>query len=116
MKKNQKSRAANTGCNPLPIPQIPRGKDDWYPFEHGMFSHENKPESVKGPDYRTVSDPTVFYHDGKWYLYPSYGMAWVSEDFANWKHVRTEPATEFHQYEHRIGAIDFAVLGEFSKN
>lgn len=91
MKNIKKSTAANTWCNPLPIPQIPRGKDDWYPFERGMFSHENKPESVKGPDYRTISDPTVFYHDNKWYLYPSYGMAWVSEDFANWKHVRTEP-------------------------
>lgn len=81
----------HTYCNPLPIPDIPRGKDDWYPFERGMFSHENKPASVTDADYRTISDPTVFYYNNKWYLYPSYGMAWVSEDFVNWKHVRTEP-------------------------
>lgn len=81
----------HTYCNPLSLPDIPRGKDDWYPFERGMFSHENKPEAVKTADYRSISDPTVFYYDNKWYLYPSYGMAWVTEDFENWKHVRTEP-------------------------
>lgn len=80
-----------TYCNPLSLPDIPRGKDEWYPFERGMFSHENKPESVTTPDYRSISDPTVFYYDNKWYLYPSYGMAWVTEDFVNWEHVRTEP-------------------------
>ncbi|MBQ9482353.1 MAG: family 43 glycosylhydrolase [Clostridia bacterium] len=91
MKNDKTSGAAYTYCNPLPIPDIPRGKDDWYANEDGMFSHENKPVQVTTPDYRSISDPTVFYHDGKWYLYPSYGMAWVSEDFHNWKHVRTEP-------------------------
>lgn len=90
------STAKNTYCNPLPFPQIPRGKDNWYKYERGMFSHENKPEAVTGPDYRSISDPTVFYHEGKWYLYPSYGMAWVSEDFATWKHHRSAPDEEFN--------------------
>lgn len=80
-----------TYCNPLSLPNIPRGKDDWYALENGMFSHENKPATVSGPDYRSISDPTVMYYDKKWYLYPSYGMAWVTEDFKDWKHVRTEP-------------------------
>ncbi len=88
---DEKMRALDTYCNPLPIPDIPRGKDAWYRYERGMFSHENKPEEVTGPEYRSISDPTVFYWDNKWYLYPSYGMCWVSEDFANWQHVRTEP-------------------------
>lgn len=78
-------------CNPLKLPDIPRGKDDWYPFEEKMFSHENRPEAVTGKEYRSVSDPTVMYYDGKWYLYPSYGMAYVTEDFVNWRHSRTEP-------------------------
>ncbi len=84
-------RAEHTYVNPLPLPSIPRGKDDWYPYESEPFSHENKPKEVTGPDYRSISDPTVFYHEGKWYLYPSYGMAWVTEDFEHWKHVRTDP-------------------------
>lgn len=80
-----------TYCNPLPIPDIPWGRDAWFAGEPGMFSHENKPKDVKGPDYRSISDPTVFYWDNKWYLYPSYGMAWVSEDFCTWRHIRAEP-------------------------
>ena len=91
MKKDIKSAAAYTWCNPLPIPNIPRGKDEWYKGEYGMFNHENKPQRDTYPDYRSISDPTVFYHDNKWYLYPSYGMAWVSEDFQSWKHYRTDP-------------------------
>ncbi|MCQ2475081.1 MAG: family 43 glycosylhydrolase [Clostridia bacterium] len=85
------SNKTKTYCNPLALPDIPRGKDDWYRFEKEMFSHENKPDSVTGPDYRSVSDPTVMFYDNKWYLYPSYGMAWVTEDFQHWKHIRTEP-------------------------
>lgn len=80
-----------TYCNPLPIPDIPRGMDDWMADRMGMFNPEKKPESVKVPDYRSISDPTVLYYDDKWYLYPSYGMAWVSENFKDWKHVRTKP-------------------------
>lgn len=80
-----------TYCNPLSLPDIPSGKDDWYKYEKAMFSHDLPPEGVNTPNYRSISDPTVFYYDNKWYLYPSYGMAWVTEDFCNWKHVRTEP-------------------------
>lgn len=80
-----------TYCNPLSIPCIPRGRDDWYSHEEKMFSHENRPENVSGSEYRSISDPTVMYHGGKWYLYPSYGMAWVTEDFVHWEHFRTEP-------------------------
>ena len=80
-----------TYCNPLPIPDIPRGVDDWYPEQEGLFDPGVRPNGVDGPDYRSISDPTVFYHEGRWYLYPSYGMAWVSEDFSHWKHERTVP-------------------------
>lgn len=89
--KKIKNSIEFTYCNPLSLPEIPRGKDDWYKFEKTMFSHENKPVSVTSPDYRSISDPTVFFWQNKWYLYPSYGMAWVSEDFQHWKHVRTAP-------------------------
>jgi hypothetical protein len=45
-----------TYCNPLSIPNIPRGKDEWYTVEDKMFSHENKPNFIKTPDYRSISD------------------------------------------------------------
>lgn len=88
MKKNT---CKHTYCNPLPIPNIPRGKDEWYKYEHGMFSHENKPDSDKNSDYRSISDPTVMFYDNKWYLYPSYGMCFYSEDFLHWDFYKTEP-------------------------
>ncbi|MBO5069759.1 MAG: family 43 glycosylhydrolase [Roseburia sp.] len=81
----------NSYCNPLSIPDMPRGIDGWLAREKGMFEPGCKPQDVKEGDYRSISDPTVMYYDNKWYLYPSYGMAWVSENFKDWKHVRTEP-------------------------
>ena len=72
-----------TYCNPLPIPEIPKGEDNGW----SAMMYTGEPKS----DYRSISDPSVLYHDNKWYLYPSYGMAFVSEDFVTWKHVRTEP-------------------------
>ncbi len=85
-------RFDNTYCNPLPIPDIPWGRDKWFLHIDGMFTSDTRPEGVpQMPSYRSISDPTVFYWDNKWYLYPSYGMAWDSEDFRTWKHVPTEP-------------------------
>lgn len=71
-----------TYCNPLNLPDCPRGTDPPHVMD---FTGETV------PDYRSVSDPSVLYEKGKWYLYPSYGMAWVSENFVTWKHVRTSP-------------------------
>lgn len=71
-----------TYCNPLPLPDVPRGVDPWSVM---AFTGESP------RDYRSVSDPSVLYENGRWYLYPSYGMAYVTEDFAAWHHVRTHP-------------------------
>lgn len=79
-------------CNPLSLPHLPRGKDFWYADEWGMFSHENKPEKLKEQkDYRSISDPTVFYYEGKWFLYPSYGMCWFTDNFRDWTFHKCEP-------------------------
>lgn len=71
-----------TYCNPLSIPSIPRGTDGWQIMD---FTGEEP------SDYRSISDPSVLYENGRWYLYPSYGMAYVSNDFTTWKHIRTTP-------------------------
>ena len=37
--------------------------------------------------FRELADPTALWHEGKWYLYPSVDMAWVSADHgATWEH------------------------------
>lgn len=67
----------NTYVNPTELPDFPIGR---------CAVSENAETA-----WREVADPTVLYENGKWYLYTSCGMAWVSEDFCTWKHKRIEP-------------------------
>ena len=70
-----------TFCNPTPLPNYPRGRfsipDDI------AFGWVNNGERR---DYREAADPSVLWHDGKWYLYASCGMAWQSSDFVSWEY------------------------------
>ena len=66
-----------TYCNPLMIADIPDGR----PLDFSLSKEWSE------EDYRSISDPSVIYHDGKWIMYPSYQVAYVSEDFVNWQHV-----------------------------
>lgn len=68
-----------TYCNPLCVENIPAGR--W------LDTSLSKQDPKDFPDYRSISDPSVIYHDGKWILFASYGIAHVSEDFVHWKHV-----------------------------
>lgn len=82
-------KAQSIYCNPIPLPDYPRGVQCY---------GDRKPANPlwKHPvprDFRETADPSVIYEDGKWYLYSSAGMAYVSEDFCTWKHVRIEPYT-----------------------
>lgn len=68
-----------TYCNPIPLPDYPIGRCCFDPTHHHRA------------DYRETADPSVLYEDGKWYLYPSCGMVYYTEDFINWKHQKMEP-------------------------
>lgn len=75
---NQPAPLERTYCNPLPLPDYPRGR----------ASHDRRPSGSDGgeqADFRETADPSVIWHDGRWYLYPSAGMAYVSEDFVHWR-------------------------------
>lgn len=77
---------AKTFVNPLPIPNYPLGN----------WTQKPSPSMdrwLKGfrQDFRELADPSVIYHDGKWIMYPSVAMAYVSEDFITWKHVPIDP-------------------------
>ncbi len=69
----------STYCNPIPLPDYPIGRKC---FEEN-FRHRC--------DYRETADPTVIYEGGKWYLYPSCGMVYITEDFIRWEHKKMEP-------------------------
>ena len=68
-----------TYCNPLSIEDVKSGR--WL----DMSLTRQDPRKYK--DYRSISDPSVIYHEGKWILYPSYSVAYVTEDFVHWKFV-----------------------------
>lgn len=76
----------STFCNPLSLPNYPVGR-----FARDLDG------SATGPDwmwllgykqqFRELADVSALWHDGKWILYPSVDMAWVSEDLgATWQH------------------------------
>ncbi len=75
-----------TVCNPIPLPDYPRGRLS-IGATAATFGYLQDPPQ----DYRELADPSVLYHEGRWYLYPSCGMAWVTEDFQTWTHHRIEP-------------------------
>lgn len=68
-----------TYCNPLQIEDTPCGR--WL----DITATGEDARSLS--DYRSIADPSVVYHNGKWILYPSYRLAYVSEDFVHWRHV-----------------------------
>lgn len=69
-----------TYCNPLSMEDIASGRP--------LDLHQTGVKDLRSVrDYRSISDPSVVYHDGKWIMYPSYAVAYVSEDFVHWKHV-----------------------------
>ena len=76
----------HTFCNPLPIPNYPIG----YVARNAV---NGKPDAGVGwllghqEQFRELGEPTALWHEGKWYLYPSVDMAWVSADNgATWQH------------------------------
>ena len=69
-----------TYCNPLSIENVDSGR--------ALDASLEKISDLRTlRDYRSISDPSVVYHDGKWIMYPSYSMAYVSENFVDWKRV-----------------------------
>lgn len=63
----------NSYCNPLPIPEIP------------VSRCVNQP-GYQGTWWREFGDPTVIRFKSRYYLFPSCGMVWYSDDLLNWKH------------------------------
>ena len=75
-------------CNPLPLPDYPVGRlvRDLAPGK------PNEPAGLwlaeRTEQYRELADPSGLWFEGKWYLYPSCDMAWVSADEGRtWQHL-----------------------------
>jgi xylan 1,4-beta-xylosidase len=118
----------STYCNPLAIPNYPIGRlarsiTNGEPSPGGLWLLERKEQ------FRELADPTALWHEGKWYLYPSVDMAWVSADKgATWQHhplntrdVGYAPTVVKHRGKFLLMGSDSAIhtsespLGPFSE-
>lgn len=73
--------------NPLPLPNYPVGKL----VRDVTRGRPNDPLGLwlvdRAEQYRELADPSALWFEGKWYLYPSVDMAWVSADEGRtWQH------------------------------
>jgi len=68
-----------TYCNPLPIPCI----------QPGRAGLEKDLETEKL--WREMADPSVIKFKERWYLFPSCGMLWYSDDMVDWKFHPIDP-------------------------
>ena len=81
------TKAVSTYCNPLPLPNYPLGRSA-RTVSNGDPSEGNALWLLgRKEQFRELADPSALWHEGKWYLYPSVDMAWVSEDMGGtWTH------------------------------
>ncbi|MBE6357158.1 MAG: hypothetical protein E7058_08625 [Lentisphaerae bacterium] len=90
--KNSTSVPTDIWCNPLtlenyPIGFLAPGRIGINPKAAGNYSGPQR-------DYREMADPEVLYDDGKWYMFPSVGDAYVSDDLAHWEYRKIEFVNE----------------------
>lgn len=86
-------------CNPLPLPDFQRGvnKRTDPGGETAWIRPHLRPE--ERDDFREMADPTVIFWQGRWYLFPSRGMLWHSDDLVHWEFQRIGP---FHVSDGRV--------------
>ena len=91
-----KRRSPRTWCNPLSLPELPLGylcrdnrNGDKFPGGTSWrrrFWESNTAGLTTIKQFREVADPAVLVEGNKWYLYPSCGLMWESEDCGGtWK-------------------------------
>ena len=77
----------STFCNPLSIPDYPIGVRARGVTNGASLDDDALWLADHQEQFRELADPTALWHEGKWYLYPSVDMAWVSADCgATWQH------------------------------
>ena len=80
MKNTAVPLPADTWCNPLTLENYPIGF--LAPSRRGITPKSAPDFSGPARDFREMADPEVLYDNGKWYMFPSVGEVYVSEDLA----------------------------------
>jgi xylan 1,4-beta-xylosidase len=110
------SGAPTRWINPLPLPNYPVGR-----IAREVAKGARDPGGLwlvdHAEQYRELADPTILWHEGKWYLYPSVDMAWVSADEGRtWEHhplnvrdIGYAPTVVHHRGRFLLMASDSAI-------
>lgn len=77
---------AATYCNPIPLPDYPLGRLAREAVPGAPLDAPGLWLGDRQDQFRELADPSVLWHEGRWYLYPSVDMAWVSADGGSWQH------------------------------
>ena len=99
--------APRTYCNPLSLPDMPIGHEcrnfrdgtvltpDMLPkWAYGCWHEVNGVKTVH--QFRELADPETLVEGNTWYLYPSCGLMWTSDDCGGtWKHVNIREQGEY---------------------
>ena len=81
------TKAPTRLINPLPLPNYPVGRLSRDVTKGQSITQQGLWLVDRAEPYRELADPTGLWHEGKWYLYPSVDMAWVSADEGRtWQH------------------------------
>ena len=99
---NACAQRPRTFCNPMSIPDTPIGIE--------CRNHANGTPVPAEPawrkmcwgdtevtrQFRELADPTIRVEGNRWYLYPSCGLMWTSEDSGGtWRHVSVEKESDY---------------------
>ncbi len=110
---------AATYCNPIPLPDYPLGRLAREAVPGAPIESPGLWLADRQDQFRELADPSALWHEGRWYLYPSVDMAWVSADGgASWEHhplnVRDlgyAPTVVRHRGKFLLMASDSSVYG-----
>ena len=84
MEKPEKSLPLDCWCNPLNLENYPIGF--LAPSRRKLSPKAVMDYSGPPRDFREMADPEVLYDNGKWYMFPSVGEVYVSDDLAHWQY------------------------------
>jgi xylan 1,4-beta-xylosidase len=73
-------------CNPLAVDSYPvTVRASGLPEPHPAVARDPRDKPV---DFQSMADPTVLRHRGKYYLVPTGGLLWTSENLVDWEYHR----------------------------
>ena len=112
--KPDQADGPSTFCNPLSIPDMPigaycRDHENGTPFEPDSWSQRFWNAGICNggtmKQHREIADPVTYVEGSTWYLYPSLGLLWKSENCGGtWERVVESDRADYAPAVARLGS------------